>query len=235
MVILCFPHPDDPDPLVRNSRYQLRLPGGSAAAHLVFPTVHEIAVEEAPEVAESVESLGELPSMTELMKLDDLGEDDAGPGEMQRMMSRSATDYARLKVERLGEVESFRGISNWATGSDRKLHGRRKVTMELQACMSETPPTTAEQADAQAKVERVLRRLLAFARSPGELATLLATELHITKLKAGDALCVVGEPADSMRLGSGTTAGKQLVPRWCPAGGSADGVFLCLEWRGGWF
>lgn len=35
--------------------------------------------------------------------------------------------------------------------------------------MSDTPPTTAEQADAQAKVERVLKRLLAFARSPGRL------------------------------------------------------------------
>ena len=37
--------------------------------------------------------------------------------------------------------------------------------------MSETPPTTAEQADAQAKVERALKRLLAFARSPGEGGT----------------------------------------------------------------
>ena len=35
----------------------------------------------------------------------------------------------------------------------------------------------------------------------GELATFLATELHITKLKAGEAICVVGEPADSMKLG----------------------------------
>ena len=35
----------------------------------------------------------------------------------------------------------------------------------------------------------------------GELATLLATELHITKLKAGEALCVVGEAADSMLPG----------------------------------
>ncbi|CAK9035339.1 unnamed protein product [Durusdinium trenchii] len=108
---------------------------------------------------------------------EDLATDlDDAAGEVP-ILSPSATNYVRVKLERLGEVDSFRGIS-----------------------MSETPPTTAEEAGAQAKVELVLRRLLAFARSPGELATFLATELHITKLKAGEAICVVGEPADSMMV-----------------------------------
>lgn len=124
------------------------------------------------------------------MEFDELEEEEAEAGEVH-MMSPSA-HYVRLKVEQLGQVDSFRGIS-----------------------MSETPPTTAEQADAQAKVERALKRLLAFARSPGELATLLATELHITKLKAGEALCVVGEAADSMMVlvdGYAQIYGKEIGP-----------------------
>ena len=56
----------------------------------------------------------------------------------------------------------------------------------------------------------------------GELATLLATELHITKLKAGEALCVVGEAADSMPPGMKTaialwksnTAGWKIPYKW---------------------
>jgi hypothetical protein len=44
----------------------------------------------------------------------------------------------------------------------------------------------------------------------GELAPLLATELHITKLKAGEALCVVGEAADSMLRGKDFLLGLAL-------------------------
>lgn len=130
------------------------------------------------------------PPAEDGLEFDELEEEEAEAGEVH-MMSPSA-HYVRLKVEQLGQVDSFRGIS-----------------------MSETPPTTAEQADAQAKVERALKRLLAFARSPGELATLLATELHITKLKAGEALCVVGEAADSMMVlvdGYAQIYGKEIGP-----------------------
>ena len=35
----------------------------------------------------------------------------------------------------------------------------------------------------------------------GELATFLATELHITKVNDREAICVVGEAADSLKLG----------------------------------
>jgi len=116
----------------------------------------------------------EVPGRISLDELEEASNVSADGGEV--ILSPSA-HYVRLKVEHLGQVDSFRGIS-----------------------MSDTPATTAEEAEAQAKVERALRRLLAFARSPGELATFVATEVHVTKLKAGEALCVVGEPADSMMV-----------------------------------
>ncbi|CAE7707091.1 unnamed protein product [Symbiodinium sp. CCMP2456] len=96
------------------------------------------------------------------------------------LLSPSAHNYARVKQERLrmGEVDSFRGINS--------------------ADISQEQAQQSIDSRFRSKVEAVLKRLLAFARSPGELATFLATELHATKVKCGYALCLIGEPADSM-------------------------------------
>ncbi|CAE7612101.1 unnamed protein product [Symbiodinium natans] len=97
------------------------------------------------------------------------------------LLSPSAHNYVRVKQERLrmGEVDSFRGINS------------ADISQE-QAQQSIEDPRF------RTKVEAVLKRLLAFARSPGELATFLATELRATKVRCGYALCLIGEPADSM-------------------------------------
>ena len=99
------------------------------------------------------------------------------------LLSPSAHNYARVKQERLrmGEVDSFRGINS------------ADISQE-QAQQS------IEDSRFRTKVEAVLKRLLAFARSPGELATFLATELHTSKVRSGYALCLIGEPADSMMV-----------------------------------
>ncbi|CAJ1392436.1 unnamed protein product [Effrenium voratum] len=89
-----------------------------------------------------------------------------------QLLSPSAANYVKVKLERLGEVESFRGLS-----------------------LDPPPPVDLP---AQRLAEAALTRLLAYARAPGELATFLATELHVTKLRAKSALCVLGEPADSL-------------------------------------
>ena len=98
------------------------------------------------------------------------------------LLSPSAHNYVKVKQERLrmGEVDSFRGINS--------------------ADISQEQAQQSMDARFRSKVETVLKRLLAFARSPGELATFLATELHASKVRSGYALCLIGEPADSMMV-----------------------------------